>query len=115
MQDQYSGPQGQFSDNNDGLLAFLQIAVDSDRNIEYSVNWKPEEGGLISVATILYKLIFDNLTMQILEEIKKQCVLDDNEDGYAAILHIIEQLTLEKEINNDDDNVVIPPDQIFNI
>jgi len=116
MEDQ-SNKQPDQSSSNEGKLAFLTIGVDNNGIVDYNVNWQPEEEGLIAIATIFHKLIVDNLSIQILEEIRQQCVLNGSEGDYLVMLNIINKLS-EKTIQDhqdDEDNIVVPPDQVFSI
>lgn len=117
MKDQSSLPPDQFEYDAEDKLAFLVIGVDSEGIIDYNAHWQPEENGLLAIASIFYKLIIENLPLQILEEIKEQCVLNDNQGDYLAILELINNFS-EQRLNSmkgDDDNIVVPPDQVFNI
>lgn len=101
----------------DDKLAFMFIAVDEEGIIDYNVKWEPGETGLLAISSLFYKLIIDNLPLEMLEQIREQCVLNDNEGDYLSILNVINKLS-EKRLDNiqgDDDSIVIPPDQVFNI
>lgn len=116
MEDQYNEQQDQYESDTD-KLAFLTIGVDTNGIVDYNVHWKPEEEGLVAIANIFYKLIVDNLSIQILEEIRQQCVLNGSEGDYLIMLNIINKLS-EKTLQDhqdDEDNIVVPPDQVFNI
>lgn len=115
-------PSNQSPDQSDEVitddkLAFLFISVDEDGLIDYNVKWEPGENGLLAISSIFYKLIIDNLPLEMLEQIREQCVLNDNEGDYLSMLNVINKLS-EKRLENiqgDDDSIVIPPDQVFNI
>lgn len=115
-------PSNQYQDQSDEIiiddkLAFLFLSVDHSGNIDYNVKWEPGEEGLLAIATIFYKLLIENLPLEMLEQIREQCVLSDNEGDYLAILNIINKFSEQRlgNIQGDDDNIVIPPDQVFNI
>ena len=116
MEDQ-SNKQPDQSSSNEGKLAFLTIGVDNNGIVDYNVNWQPEEEGLIAIATIFHKLIVDNLSIQILEEIRQQCVLNGNEEDYVNLINIISALALDNISNetNSVDDIVVPPDRVFSI
>jgi hypothetical protein len=97
--------------------ASLEIFVDEDGVLHYNCDWIKGEEGIVSIASIFQKLLVDNLTFEILEEIKSQCVTNNREGEYINLINII-QNTCEQSLYKTDkpeDDVVIPPDQVFNI
>jgi len=98
--------------------AKLEIRVDKEGVLSYNCDWEPGDEGLIAVASIFYKIMVDNLCSEILEEIKQQCVISDSEADYMAVINLINaQLDDQKSSSEgtSDDDVVVPPDQVFNI
>jgi hypothetical protein len=89
------------------------ISVDKDGIIEYNADWQPSEDGIVSIGSIFYKLLLDNLPEQMLEEIKQKCIVNNMDAEYIAIANIIGNLLEEK--NNEVDSVVVPPDKVFHI
>tara|TARA_R110000824_G_scaffold9932_9_gene44133 strand:+ start:3559 stop:3915 length:357 start_codon:yes stop_codon:yes gene_type:complete len=99
------------------IAAKLSIFVDNDGEVMYNCDWEPTQEGIIGVASIFYKLLVDNLSDQILEEVRSQCVSNGAEDDFMAIGDLIkiyssQQANSPESIDND---VVIPPDRIINI
>jgi hypothetical protein len=76
------------------------------------VNWQPTTEGLYGAACIFYKLLAGNLSEQIFNEIKDQCVLNNNQSDYFAILQIINKLASLDNENKDDNELVVRPDQL---
>lgn len=113
MKHQSSERQDQSSENSD--LAQLQIIVDRSGFVEYNCDWDDSAEGIVGIASIFYKVFYENLTYKILEGIKDQCVLNNNEDDYNNIVKVIAQFAQDDEEGVNDDEVVIPPDQIFNL
>ena len=102
------------SHNSEEIAAKLIIFVDNEGNIAYNCDWEPNEAGLIGVAAIFYKLLLDNLSVKIFEEIKGQCVLNNTETDFMAIEGLLHQYA-EADGNEDDNSIVVPPDKITNL
>jgi hypothetical protein len=117
MSDQSNKPQDQFENKDKENSATLEISVDKDGSVGYNVNWKEGDEGLLGIASIFYKLIVDNLPEQILEGIKQDCISKNEEFEYMAIIEIVNKLSKVSinQNNTGDDNIVVPPDQIFSI
>lgn len=112
MENQSNQPQDQSSD----FLSNLEIRVDKDGFMSYNCDWGSGNEGLEATALIYYKLLFDDLPSQILEEIKKECVLNNAEKDYEYIISLISKLVGDTQENVDqDDGIVIPPDQVYTI
>jgi len=113
MQEPSSQPQDPSETESDSDVSCqLIIQADLDGIVGYSCDWIPGEEGLIGLASIFYKLLVDNFGEQVFEEIKQQCVLNNAEEDYITIVSLINSKTKPRESDND---VVVPPDQIFNI
>lgn len=106
--------QDQFDNEESELAAQLVIAVDKNGLVSYNCDWIPGESGIIGLATIFYKLLLDNFSQEILQEIKQQCVLNGGESDYIAVIDLINSYD-SKVKKPDDDQVVIPPDQVYRI
>lgn len=106
--------QDQFDNEDSELSAQLVIAVDKKGFVSYNCDWIPGENGVVGLATIFYKLLLDNFSEEILQEIKQQCVLNDSESEYIAVINLINSYD-SKVKKPDDDQVVIPPDQVYRI
>ena len=74
-------------DEND-MVAKLFIYVTNDGEIMYNCDWAAGEEGLMGVASIFYKLLSDNLSEQIFEEIKAQCVSNNNTEDFISISNL---------------------------
>jgi len=99
--------------DSEEIASRLIISVDNSGNISYNCDWEPTEEGLIGVASILYKLLLDDLPIKIFEEIKSQCVLHDAETDIAAIESMIQQYSILS--HKDSEEVVVPPDKMVNL
>ena len=98
--------------NLEDLVSQLTIYVDQEGNIAYNCDWEPSEDGLLAIATILYKLISDDLPAKIFDEIRDQCVLNNAEADFMAIQAIIAKY---RDVNKGEDSIVVPPDKIVNL
>jgi hypothetical protein len=115
-------PQDQSSESNDFLeyiknkSCVLALVVNEKGELNYQINWSPDEKGLHGAASIFYNLIFDNLAFKIFEELREQCVLNDAEIDYLTISKMMNNfLQSQQAKSKDEDEVVVPPDQIFSI
>ena len=95
------------------IASKLVISVDNSGTISYNCDWEPTQEGLIGVASILYKLLLDDLPIKIFEEIKSQCVLNNAETDFAAIENMIQQYSISHHQNSEE--VVMPPDKMVNL
>jgi len=122
MLDPLNKPQDQSSESNDFLeyiknkSCVLALVVNEKGELNYQINWSPDEKGLHGAASIFYNLIFDNLAFKIFEELREQCVLNDAEIDYLTISKMMNNfLQSQQAKSKDEDEVVVPPDQIFSI
>tara|TARA_R100000008_G_scaffold84430_2_gene71792 strand:+ start:9034 stop:9321 length:288 start_codon:yes stop_codon:yes gene_type:complete len=95
----------------------LTISVDTAGEINYNCDWDSSEEGIIGISAILYKLMLSDLSIKIFDEIKAQCVLDDNEQDFLAIEETIRRYSAidGKTGKEKDDDIVVPPDEIINL
>lgn len=116
MLNQSNQPQD-YDSSDENLEAKLEFRVDKDGILSYNCDWKPGDEGLIGIASIFYKLMVDDICSEILQEIKQQCVLNGNEVDYISVVNLI-QSQMEQQSKNTTvtgDDIVVPPDQVFNI
>lgn len=114
MQHQSCQSPDPFDDQNAEFSAQLNITVDKNGFVSYNCDWIPGESGIIGLASIFYKFLFDNFSEEILQEIKQQCVLNNSEADYMAVINLINSYDA-KVRKNDEDQVVISPDQVYRI
>lgn len=112
-------PSSQSPEQSDSELEIacqLVIQCDIDGIISYDCNWIPGDEGLIGLASVFYKVLADNFGDEIFEEIKKECVLNNNEADYMTVVNLINnKAEVASSEKKDDDDVVVPPDQVFPI
>lgn len=122
MLDPSNEPQDQSSESLDlaeylkDKVCALAITINENNELTYQIDWHQDEDGLHAAASIFYNLLFDNLAAKIFEELKQQCVLNDAETDYLIISKIMHNFLQSQQANlQDNDEVVVPPDQIFSI
>ena len=108
-------PSEEHQDQYDNLLANLMISVDKEGIMQYNCDWDGSPDGITAVASIFYKIMFEELSETILAEIKQQCVLDGREESYTQILNFITSLAIDSNRGGIDDDVVVQPDQVFHL
>lgn len=115
MQDPFSqSPEP--SDDQADVVCMLSIHCDSNGIVSYDCNWANGDDGLIGLASIFYKVLAENFGEEIFEEIKKECVLNNNEADYITVVNLINnRAEVKSSENKNDDDVVVPPDQVFPI
>ena len=99
---------------DENFVAQLTVAVSQDGEFIFGCDWEPNESGLRAVSSIFYGITHDELTDQILNELKSQCVLEDKQDDFLAIVELIG--TLIKKDNNSrggSDQLAVPPRNVF--
>ena len=101
-------------DEND-MAAQLVIYVTNEGEVMYNCDWKPEEEGLMGIASIFYKLLSENLSEQILAEIKTECVSNNNTEDFISISNLMGAYDATQGKDKASDEVVVPPDKIMHI
>ena len=114
MKEQSSQPLEQSTGKS--VSCELIIQADNEGTVAYSCNWIPGDDGLVGLASIFYKILIENFGDDIFKEIKNECVLNNTEADYATVVNLINdhaQKAMTKSTNGND--VVVPPDQVFNV
>mgnify|MGYP003627607124 CR=1 FL=1 len=99
----------------ENFVAQLTVAVSQDGEFIFGCDWEPNETGIRSVASIFYGITHEQLTDQVLKELKSQCVLEDKQDDFLAIIELIGAL-IKKDDNSrgdSDQSVAVPPRNVF--
>ncbi len=104
---------------NGDYLSSLNIAVTKDGEFTFACDWEPTDEGIKAVASIFYGITYDDLTEQILSEVKHQCVLKGN---HSEFLDIVECLKALLSASKDDehsaernDSLVVPPRNVLKL
>tara|TARA_R100001443_G_scaffold4277_2_gene12594 strand:+ start:4546 stop:4893 length:348 start_codon:yes stop_codon:yes gene_type:complete len=110
-----SDSQEAYINSEEEIAAKLSVFVDNEGEIMYNCDWEPTQEGLIGIASIFYKLLIDDLSDQIFEEVKAQCVSNNTEEDFMAIDNLIKAYSSTQTATNSNDELVVPPDRIMNI
>ncbi len=96
-------------------VSVLCITVNEDNELTYQINWTPNEDGLSGTASVFYNLLFENLGLKIFKELRELCVLNNAELDYLTINQIIHNFLEQSQSQESQtqDEVVVPPDQVF--
>lgn len=97
--------------NNRDEGASLIIYADQEGHIGFECEWGEGISSITSMGLIFYRLLEENLTDEILEFLKKQCVIQNRIEEYDTILQAVTQMKLLKKSSNvsDGDSIVISP------
>ena len=76
-------------DSDEEFLAEIKIYVDQNGEIGFDCGWEPNEVGIHSIASIFFGLAYNDLAEQILNNLKTQCVLEDNEEDFFRMVESI--------------------------
>ena len=112
---QNQSPQPQEPSGDKTVSCELIIQSDTDGIVEYNCNWISGEEGLIGLASIFYKLLIENFGEEIFKEIKNECVINSNEADYVTVVNLINSQAQKNTKTENGNDVVVPPDQVFNI
>ena len=121
MNKQSLNNQDQSPNDNDleKTVSKIEIYIDKEGQIGYNCDWESSDEGIGGISGILYKLLLSDLAIKIFDEIKAQCVLNDNEEDFRIIEDTIRRYSiLDEDVsldNNNDDEIVVPPDQILEL
>ena len=112
MQNQSHQPLDQ---SNNKVACELLIQSDVNGVVEFNCHWVPGDDGLIGLASIFYKLLIENFGEDIFKEIKNECVINNNEADYAAVVKLIDNHAQKNIKGQSISDVAVPPDQVFNV
>jgi len=97
------------------FVSQLTIAVSKEGEFIFGCDWEPNETGRRAMASIFYGIAHEQLSEQILDQLKSQCVLEDREDDFLAIIQFIGSL-INKDDNlkgGSDQSIAVPPRSVF--
>jgi len=102
--------------SEEDFAAQLTIAVSQDGEFVFGCDWEPSERGMTAVSSIFYAMAYQDLTDQILKELKSQCVLEGNEKDFVTIAEAIKGLILLHQDNDSGgDEVAVPPRKVLKL
>jgi len=101
-------------------LAEIKIFVDENGEIKFNCSWEPDDVGVYSIASIFFGLAYNDLAEQILNNLKSQCVLEDNEEDFFKMIEFIREFIIEREgesAANDiaDESLVVSPRDVIRL
>ena len=116
MSDQSSKHLDQHN-NDDNILSSLTINVNKNGDLNYDVDWIPDEQGQQSIAAILYMLIAEDFGSHIFQELKD--TLEKSNGATKKNINSVEEILMgllrEGDNNVDKSDIVVPPDVIIDI
>tara|TARA_B110000495_G_C22962160_1_gene564052 strand:- start:59 stop:412 length:354 start_codon:yes stop_codon:yes gene_type:complete len=103
-------------DNN--FLSSLSIFIDKEGLVYYDASWQKSSDGLFGMASIFYKLIVENLSEDILNNL--QDLEKELDDESKRDMEEIEKLLIQisgrsDSISADISDLVVPPDVIIHM
>tara|TARA_Y100000310_G_C20551700_1_gene748414 strand:- start:97 stop:447 length:351 start_codon:yes stop_codon:yes gene_type:complete len=111
-------PEGQDPSKEDSV-AQLVVHVSKDNEMSFDCNWESDQQGIQGVGAIFYKMAYDNLAEQILNHLQAQCVLENSEAEFTAIMQSIKDFILSDTTNASEktlgESVVVPPRGVFRL
>ena len=103
-------------------LAQLTITISRDEEFGYTCDWDSTERGTNALASIFYGIGYDDLIEKILNELRKQCVLEGNEEDFLTIVQTIKGFLLSAGNIKDGtsggisgESVAVSPRDVFKL
>ena len=87
------------------------IYADQEGHIGFECEWGEGISSITSMGLIFHRILEENLTDEILEFLRKQCVIQDRIEEYDTIIQAVVQMKLLKKSSSvsDGDSIVISP------
>ena len=113
-----------FSQNEEGLLSpddlvsHLMIYTDKNGELFFSCDWNNDSNAVYGMSTIFFKLLYDKLVHEILDDLKAQYTITNRLDEFDALTQSIYELKISNEPKGSSENndiIVIPPSDIPNL
>ena len=113
-----------FSQNEEGLLSpddlvsHLMIYTDKNGELFFSCDWDNDSDARYGMSTIFFKLMYDNLMHEILDDLKAQYVLTNRVDEFNMLAQSIYDLKIAQEPTNPSEKngtIVVPPSDVSNL
>ena len=108
--------------SSEDLLARLTITVSRDEEFGYTCDWDSTDSGTGALASIFYGIGYDDLIEKILNELRKQCVLEGNEEDFLIIVQTIKGFLLSAGNVKDGtsggisgESVAVSPRDVFKL
>ena len=112
-----------FSQNAEGLLSpddlvsHLMIYTDKNGELFFSCDWQNDSNSVYGMSTVFFKLMYDNLIHEILDDLKAQYTISNRLDEFDRLAQSIYELKISHEPQDSagNDTIVIPPSDIPNL
>ena len=86
---------------DDESIAQLVININQNEEFSYSCDWDMTDRGIKAISSIFYGIAYDDLMEKILKQLKEQCVLEGNEEGFLQIVSYIKDFVLLSNSSKD--------------
>ena len=91
-------------------IAQLTVYAGKDGSIYFACDWENNAIAFNSMADIFYKLDRKDLIIEILQDLRSQCVLENREEMFEEMVAIINnRIADEGDKVEKKDNVAVPP------
>jgi len=106
-------PQTSSSTDQDIPIAQLTIYADEQGLIYFACDWEDNPIALKSIADIFYKLDRQDLILEILQDLRAQCVLENREEMFDSMIEIINNnISGEPDDLTEHDSVAVSPKNV---
>lgn len=95
--------------NELGLLAQLTITVSKNEEFAFGCDWDSSDDGIKAMSSIFYGIGYDELTEQILNQLKEQCVIEGNGDEFLTIVNLLKELISSRNENASSESLAVSP------
>ena len=113
-----------FSQNVEGLLSpddlvsHLMIYTDKNGELFFSCDWDDDPDAIHGMSMIFFKLMYDDLMHEILDDLKTQYAITNRLDEFNLLAQYIYDKKIAHEPVNESENndtIVIPPSDAANL
>ena len=94
---------------DDEKSCFVTVCTDHEGMVFFECGWHDGESNTAFVATLLYKLKYDNLITILLEDLYEKCADSGRQEEFNRLLVKFTQLQEHHVSNKNKDDVAISP------
>ena len=94
---------------DDEKSCFVTVSTDHEGMVFFECGWQDGEANIDFLATILYKLKYDNLITILLEDLYEKCADSGRQEEFNRLLVKFTQLQEHHVSNKNKDDVAISP------